>query len=768
MSWIDDRASRPTWQRIGVTVLLVALACLLSYQLRPWFDAAPLAPFYGAVSVAAWYAGFWPALLTTFLSVIGYGLTMALPDGQWSLTTADTPRIVTFIIISLLLAALSLSRDRAEAALRASERHFRTMLETANEGVWQIDREARTQYANARMAALLGTTPESLQAKTVLDFVFPEDVSAARDRIGANLAGRSEEFDFRFRRTDGDEILVLAGTSPLYASAGRIAGALGFFTDVTLRRRAEAAIRLLDESGRVLASSLDYEETLQRVAWLAVPAMADCCVVDLLDERGQIRRVAVAFVNAEPGTLLREGREQPLTPTQAGLAGEVIQSGTSRLIEQLPAAPQPKTSDSDKLAMLHDIDAISVIVTPLRAGGKIHGALTLATTRRSGRHFDTDDLALGEQLGRRAALAIQNARLIRDAQAAEARYRGLFEGTKDGILVFDTTGTCIDVNPALAEMLGADRQQIVGRPVALIASGGPWTGEAAERLRQDGLWRGEFELRRQNGEMVPVESWFTRVQWPSGPVYVGVLRDTSERKRLERMHEEFISAVAHDLKNPLTTVRGQSQLLRRRIERGDPLDATRLEVGLEGIDNAATRMSRQIDELTDVMRLRAGQEIELHREPMDLVALVRQTIEAHDPSTERHTIRLESSVDELVGVWDGPRLERVLDNLLGNAIKYSPNGGEILVRIGREGRGTVEHAILSVEDPGVGIPASDLPLVFESFRRGANVVNFAGSGIGLAGARRIVELHGGTITADSVEGQGSTFTVRLPLVNGVE
>ena len=218
--------------------------------------------------------------------------------------------------------------------------------------------------------------------------------------------------------------------------------------------------------------------------------------------------------------------------------------------------------------MLHDIDAMSVIVAPLRAGGKIHGALTLATTRRSGRHFDTDDLALGEQLGRRAALAIQNARLILDAQAAEARYRGLFEGTKDGILVFDTTGICIDVNPALAEMLGADRQQIVGHPVALIASGGPWTGEAAEFLRQDGLWRGEFELRRQNGEIVPVESWFTRVQWPSGPVYVGVLRDTSERKRLERMHEEFISAVAHDLKNPLTTVRGQSQLLRRRIERG--------------------------------------------------------------------------------------------------------------------------------------------------------------------------------------------------------
>lgn len=764
MSWMDDRATRPAWHRIGVTVLLVAVAALLSHELRSWFSAAPLAPFYGAVALAAWYAGLWPALLATSLSVICYGLIAVEPDGRWSLTTADAPRVVTFLIIALLLAALSLSRDRAEAALRVSERHFRTMLETANEGVWQIDREARTQYANARMATLLGTTPADLKAKTVLDFVFPEDVAAARERIGANIAGRSEEFDFRFRRADGDEILVLAGTSPLYG-AGRITGALGFFTDVTLRRRAEAAIRLLDESGRALASSLDYEETLQRVAWLAVPAMADCCVVDLLDDAGNIRRVAVAYANAEPGIPLQENHEQQLTSAQVGLAGEVTRSGISRFIEQVPEA-SPPAGPGDNLALLRDIGAISVIVAPLRAGGKIHGALTLVTTRYSGRRFDDDDLALGEQLGRRAALAIQNASLIRDAQAAEARYRGLFEGTKDGILVVDTTGTCIDVNPALAEMLGADRQQIVGHPVTLVASGVPWVGEAAERLRQDGLWRGEFELRRRNGESVPVESWFTRVQWPSGPVYVGVLRDTSERKRLERLHEEFISAVAHDLKNPLTTVRGQSQLLRRRLERGEPPDAARFEAGLEGIDSAAARMARQINELTDVMRLRAGQEIELQREPVDLVALARQTIEAHDPSTERHTIRLETTVDELVGVWDGPRLERVLDNLLGNAIKYSPRGGDIIVRISREGSGSSERALLSVEDTGVGIPASDLPLVFERFRRGANVVSFAGSGIGLAGARRIVELHGGTITVDSVEGQGSVFTVCLPMVNG--
>jgi signal transduction histidine kinase len=262
---------------------------------------------------------------------------------------------------------------------------------------------------------------------------------------------------------------------------------------------------------------------------------------------------------------------------------------------------------------------------------------------------------------------------------------------------------------------------------------------------------------------VPVESSITSVQFPTGSVYVGVMRDVSERRRFEQLQEEFLSALAHDLMNPLTTVRGQTQILRRRIARGEPLDEGRLSAGLKSIDIASTRMTRLLDELADVMRLRSGHEIDLHRESTDLVALTRRTTAEQDRITERHTIHLESAVDELTGFWDGPRLERVLGNLLGNAIKYSPDGGEITVRIAREGNDAAGGAVLSVEDRGVGIPAGDLSHIFEPFRRAGNVESFAGSGIGLAGAKRIVELHGGTIAVTSSEGQGSTFTVRLPL-----
>jgi PAS domain S-box-containing protein len=452
------------------------------------------------------------------------------------------------------------------------------------------------------------------------------------------------------------------------------------------------------------------------------------------------------------------------SPSGNGPEEQVMRTGTPLLVDRVSGELFASAAqNAEHLTLLRAIGIISAIFVPLRAGGEVHGAMALATTAVSNRRFDRDDLALADHLGRRAAVAIQNARLYRNAHAAEARYRGLFEGTKDGIIVFAADGTCLDVNAAMAEMVGYARDELVGHPAMLIASGGPWSGEAGERLRQGGQWRGEFELRSKHGSLVPVESWITTARLPSGPAFVGVLRDTSERKHLEAMHEEFVAAVAHDLKNPLTTVRGQSQLLRRRLDRGEPIDRLRLKTALEGIDSAGTRMTRQLDELTDVMRLRAGQEIDLEHMPTDLVALARRSIEDHDRATERHSIRLETEEDALVGAWDGPRLERVLGNLLGNAIKYSPAGGEITVRIARDGGGAADQAVLSVADRGVGIPAADLDLIFERFQRARNVGRFAGSGIGLAGAKRIVERHGGTIDVSSVEGQGSTFTVRLPL-----
>jgi signal transduction histidine kinase len=135
----------------------------------------------------------------------------------------------------------------------------------------------------------------------------------------------------------------------------------------------------------------------------------------------------------------------------------------------------------------------------------------------------------------------------------------------------------------------------------------------------------------------------------------------------------------------------------------------------------------------------------------------------HQQRSERHQLSLESRVSELIGRWDGRRLARVLANLLDNALKYSPDGGTIRVEVSRDD-GPPGAGVLTVEDQGVGIPAEDLGRIFERFQRGTNVVGeIAGTGIGLASARHIVESHGGSITAVSRPRRGATFTVRLPL-----
>jgi signal transduction histidine kinase len=152
-----------------------------------------------------------------------------------------------------------------------------------------------------------------------------------------------------------------------------------------------------------------------------------------------------------------------------------------------------------------------------------------------------------------------------------------------------------------------------------------------------------------------------------------------------------------------------------------------------------------------------------------MVALAEASVEEAQRTTSEHQIRVEAGVPRLTGEWDGARLARVLGNLLKNAVTYSPQGGEIVVRVQREENDGHPWAVVAVTDHGIGVPEADLPRLFERFHRGSNVAGrIAGAGIGLAGARQIVEQHGGTISATSVEGVGSTFTLRLPITDPSE
>ena len=219
--------------------------------------------------------------------------------------------------------------------------------------------------------------------------------------------------------------------------------------------------------------------------------------------------------------------------------------------------------------------------------------------------------------------------------------------------------------------------------------------------------------------------------------------------------------VSHDLRNPLFLIKGAAELLRDHVEHAGRQDSRELICNLERIERAVGQADRVVDDLVDLVQLQAGREVVLDKAPTDLVALARRAVDLHGYQTDVHNIALCTELPALVGAWDERRLDRVLANLLTNAIKYTPPGrGDITVDVGA----TDTCAVLSVADQGLGIPPGDLAHIFEPFYRGQAVEGvIPGAGVGLTSVLHTVERHGGSIDVHSRLGRGTTFVVSLPL-----
>lgn len=413
-------------------------------------------------------------------------------------------------------------------------------------------------------------------------------------------------------------------------------------------------------------------------------------------------------------------------------------------------------------------EIISWVDVPLVKEGVL--TAVLCVTQDEPRAWTEAEIALVEQVAERTWSAVERARVEAALQASETRFRGF----ADMLWIVNADTRKLEyVSPAFEQTWGAPRETVLrehgpmdeivfpqDRPVvrenlSRVLAGQHNVVEYRIVRPSDGLTRWirdtGFPIRDDNG----------RVQYAAG-----IAQDITGPKLAEAEREAFVAAAAHDLKTPLTSLRGQAQLLLRRSRREHAISTERLESRLMQIDAAAERMAAVIDEMQDAAHLRSDRPLDLRLLPTDHLELARSAITntRRDPSLP--AARLESDESSLIGTWDHARLERVLGNLLGNAVKYSPDGGEITVRAWRETTGDGQAcAVLSVQDHGIGIPSPDLPHLFQRFRRGGNVANIGGTGIGLAGARQIVEQHGGTLTAISEEREGSTFVMRLPLTS---
>ncbi|HEU4325914.1 MAG TPA: HAMP domain-containing sensor histidine kinase [Roseiflexaceae bacterium] len=316
------------------------------------------------------------------------------------------------------------------------------------------------------------------------------------------------------------------------------------------------------------------------------------------------------------------------------------------------------------------------------------------------------------------------------------------------------------VNPAYLRMFGlgslSDLKAL--SPLDLVAPESRSLVAERMRLRSEGLLPSEsFEAvgLRRDGTRFPFYVEVAEIEWEGEPATVAFVFDVSASVRLR---EEFLATAAHELRTPLTALLGHAQLLRRRITRAsaDERDLRALHV----IVDQASRLNNMVAALLDLTRLNAGQ-LTIAFEPLDLAALVRGALDTVVPATRRHALHLDLPDEPPTVVGDAARLTQLIQHLVGNAIKYSPAGGNVAVRL----ESADGWAILSVADQGIGIPADALPLLFRRFYRAPNAQQISGLGIGLHLIQEIVTLHGGEIAVDSREGQGSTFTVRLPMAD---
>ena len=514
----------------------------------------------------------------------------------------------------------------------------------------------------------LGFTHEEMMARPLLELVHADDREATAQQLEALRAGAPiTYFENRFASKTGG-YRWLGWTAAPFAEEGLV---YIFARDLTERRRAEEErVKLtreqtaraaaeaserraafLAEAGVALTSSLDYGETLSKLVHLAVPVLADWCVIDVLDDNGRPRRLAVAHARPEDDEAAEEmKRFAPVPDGRTPEARALLPGQPGLLVEDTRGHVAELAQDESHRELLERLGLRSMVVVPIVSRERTLGVMSLLSTS-SGRAFGRDDLDLAEELGRRAALAVDNARLYRASQEARS---------------------------------------------------------AAEKAN--------------------------------------------------RAKDEFLATLSHELRTPLTPILGWTVMLR-----SGTLDQAAIRRGLEVIERNVRAQTQLIGDLLDVSRIITGK-LRLEVSRIALAPVVEAGVEAVRPSADAKEIALHVEVPPEVPTITGDpdRLQQVVWNLVSNAVKFTPQGGRIDVRL----RGEGSSVSLSVTDNGKGIEPEFIPHVFERFRQADSTSTRAhgGLGLGLAIVRHLVELHGGTVHAESAgAGHGSTFVVRLPL-----
>ncbi|OYD95221.1 diguanylate cyclase [Nostoc sp. 'Peltigera membranacea cyanobiont' 210A] len=730
-------------------------------------------------------------------------------------------------------------RKQAEAKLRESEACFRLLAENSTDIISRLTVDGIILYVSPACYTVLGYQPEELVGHPSHELVHPDDLA----QIAKNYPVNADLPDIytithRARHQDGHYIWLEATVRAIRdRQTQEILEMQASSRDITKRKQVEEEQRFLAEASGILAASLDYETTLAGLTRLAVPEIADWCLVDIICDNQLVRRVAAAHASPEKQELVEQLQNYPPDLAQTAGVAKVIRTGKSKITHFISNEQmQGLTHNASHFKILQELNPTSGMSVPLIVRGRVLGAMTLVSS--SGRRYDNKSLMLAEELACRAAVAVDNARLYREAQQSQqaalhaasrtTRLQAITAALSESLTPTQVAEVIVEqgiaalgassVFVALLTQNGTELEIVrtVGEQQEIVDSSRRFSINAsaplAEAVRtKQPIWQEPTETKvapnlAQEYAQYNYGAWisipliiegraiggmslaFTEIQKFNQDDRAFMLAlaqqcaQAMERARLyeaeqtarkvaenaNRIKDEFLAVLSHELRSPLNPILGWSKLLQTK-----KLDEKTIPQALKTIERNAKLQAQLIEDLLDISRILQGK-ISLNIYPVDLTSVISAAMETVRLSAEAKSIEMHISLKPNLGqvLGDSNRLQQIVWNLLSNAVKFTPEGGRVDIRLSscsnvNSAPSTHNSALIQVSDTGKGIDPNFLPYVFEYFRQenSSTTRKFGGLGLGLAIVRHLVELHGGTVQVESEgEDRGATFTVRLPLI----
>jgi PAS domain S-box-containing protein len=699
----------------------------------------------------------------------------------------------------------STALEEVEAVLRARPRdapgesqadalrRLRRLFAGIPTGIMSNDHETGVIEVNPAMVRMFARPAEEITPDNMLAWTHPDDhgTRVLRDEFDEDKR-QSYDVEKRYIRGDGETIWCRVVVENVQGG-GQGRSSIAMFEDITERKLAELALRehtdrlaqIIEIQRDVAAADLDPRAVMDLICVRAQRLMGcDGATVMMLDGDRLV-------FGADSGTRERGTSHQELR--RSGLALDSL-TGWALLNNRSVTANDLQNDPRANRAAARGDGIGAMIVVPLQHGEKAIGVLQIVANRKDA--FVEEDVRVIELLSVVLSAAMSHASEFEAKRAqvkALERLRVIFEGTSMGITRVDTKGSVLEANPAFEEMIGYSTAELRKLPPGKITHPDDWGihlalhDELIAGTRDS--YRYEKRYVRRNGELVWCQLTSVLEYDADGDpsVVTTMIEDISERKaaeakllrsqqteaiaqqqlllaqnqhlrELDRLKDEFIALVSHELRTPLTSIIGYLELVR------DPATGELTEEQREFnaiIERNAQRLLRLVSDLLLLAQVQSG-ELTLELREVDLAALAADAVEAARPATERKHIVLTLTVDPIPALEGDPtRIAQLLDNLLSNALKFTPEHGRVEITV------KAEHgnAVLEVADSGMGISAAEQERLFERFFRttAATDTGIQGTGLGLTITKAIANAHGGTISVKSEEGHGTVFRVELPL-----